>query len=196
MVRNTLGTMTVRIAAESKDWFRESFEASGANSQGEFITQLLEKWNAAEPPSNPEIKTVTVEKELQPNEIIVSLTPAQMFALRGTVLTFPDFAERQNEIIDSLNGSKPFLYFGNLYDPEFKKLWIRNIVITKTMSEPEKENVIKYNMGAFLINMFLMHIIEGNISETNINASNLKAFIRKIAQPKEVISQLKEPQNE
>lgn len=177
MNRATLGTITIRTSAETKDWFKTSFEASNANSQGDFLQKLLERYNEDEPKPEPIIQTVTVNQELKPNELLLSLTPAQLFALRGTVMSFPNYAERQNEIIDSLKGKRPFLYSGNLFDPEFRNILVRNIPITKTMTEPERENAIRHNMTAFLINTFLVNIIEENIKETLVTADKLRSYI-------------------
>lgn len=181
MARSNMRTVSVRMAQDAVEYFNSTFDASGANSKGEFIIKLLENYNSA--PQEPEVKTITIEKELQQNQLLIELNPAQLFAIRQHVLSYPDFAEKQNQIIDSLKGDRPFMYFGNLYEPEFQKLWIRNIPITKTMAEDEKENAIRHNMSAFLINMFLMHAIEGNLSKSKINAESLKTFIRKLTMP-------------
>lgn len=187
MVRSTLGTITVRTSAETKDWFKNSFEVSSSNSQGEFLEKLLERWNNEAPAPEPEIVTVNIERDrdLQQDEILLCLKPAQLFALRETVLT-PGFAEKQNTIIESLKGDRPWMNFSRLYEPEFLNLWTRNIVMTKTMTEAEKENAVRHNITAFLVNMFLVHIIEGNISPSMVNADNLKAFIIKTTPKKEI----------
>ncbi len=197
MTRATLGTITVRTSADTKDWFKNSFEASNANSQGDFLQKLLEKWNEDEHTPEPLIQTVTIEKDLQENQILMSLNPAQLFALRGTV-TFPNFAELQNEIIETLkNGERPFMSFSRLFEPEFNNLWIRNIVISKTMTEAEKEKAIRHNMTAFLLNMFLVNIIEGNISKSFVTADKLKSYIIQTTPKKEIINTpLTPPKNE
>lgn len=175
-----VGTKTIRMAQDALEYWENTYVASGANSQGEFAVRLLDKYNTQEEPKAPEIKTVEVERQIQPDEIILPLSPAQMFALKNTVLSRPDFAEHQNKIIDDLkSGWKPFMYFGDLFEPEFQSLWIRSMPITKEMTDQEKETTIKYNMSAFLINMFLIHLIEGKIDVSKVNASNLKAFILK-----------------
>ncbi|MEI7527169.1 MAG: hypothetical protein WCJ95_22655, partial [Mariniphaga sp.] len=111
------------------------------------------------------------------NEMILSLTPAQFFAINQTILS-EGFEATQNEILDSLTPeNKPFFYFGNLYDEDFQTLWVRNIVRTKEMTESEKENAIRHNMAAYLVNMFMMHLIEGKISKTVVSAESLKAFL-------------------
>lgn len=169
-------TKTFKASQETIDEWNLFYENSLANSQGEFAQLLLDKWNSEDPAPKTEIQTV--EKQLEPNQVIINLTPAQLFAIRSNVTSSPHFAEKQNKIIDSLNGGRPFLYFGNLYDPEFKNLWVRNIPVTKEMTEEQKENAIRHNMAAFLVNMFLMHAIEGNLSVSNINAERIKAFIK------------------
>ncbi len=125
-----------------------------------------------------EFSVRTIEGNTEQNEMLLSLTPVQLYAIRETVL-IEEFAENKNEIIDSLNPeNKPFLYFGNLFEPEFQSLWIRNIVLTDGMTQEEKENSIRHNMAAFLINMFLMNLIEGKVSCTPVTAENLKSYIQ------------------
>ncbi|SHF53326.1 hypothetical protein SAMN05444274_10695 [Mariniphaga anaerophila] len=181
MSKRNLRTVSIRMAQDAIEYLNSSFDESGANSKGEFIVQLLDKYNSA--PSEPEVKTVTIEKPLQANELLIKLTPAQMFAIKGHILSTPDFAEKQNSIIDKLKGNAPLMYFGHLFDPELQKLWVRNIPIRKTMSEEEKETVVRHNMAAFLTNMFLSHLIEGNLGDSKINAKILKAFIQKSNMP-------------
>lgn len=187
MTRNSLGTKTLKMSQEDIEWWNDTFSVSNANSQGDFAHKLLERYNTEEQTApEPEVITVFADKELQENEIILSLTPAQLYALRGTVTSFPDYAERQNEIIDSLKGNAPFLYSGHLFDPEFKNIFVRNIPIKKDMPEADKQNAIKHNMTAFLINAFLVNFIDGKIKETRFTVHNLKAFIASQAPKKEI----------
>lgn len=186
----------IRMAADDLPLFDQTFQESGCSSQGEFQRKLLEKWNEPEKIAEPqtEIRTVHVEKQLLANEILLGLTPAQEYALRQTILSIPDFAEKQNEIIDSIKvGDRPFMYFGNLFAPEFQNVWVRSIPIVKTMTTGEKENAVRANMSAFLVNMFMMHIIEGRISATKVDAESLKEFIRNSAKPKILNPQSPEP---
>ena len=126
--------------------------------------------------SQSEFLVKTSENKL--NEMQLSLTPAQLYALRENVLT-EGFAENQNDIIDSLTpANEPFLYFGNLFEPEFQSLWVKNIVLTDEMPEEEKETTIRHNMVSFLINMFLTHLIEGKIPDTSVTAKTLITFIQ------------------
>ena len=169
----------LRMSQDTKEYFDQLFDGSGASSKGEFITMLLDRYNSPQEPITIE-KVVEVERRHEYNEIAVKLSPAQLFALRNTVLSMSDFAQKQNEVIDSLASfNKPFLYFGSLFEPEFQSLWVRNRVITNQMTTEEKESVIKFNMSAFLINMFLTNLIEGRISETLVTAETLKSFIAK-----------------
>lgn len=180
--KKIIGSKTIRMSADAIEYFDSSYATSGANSQGEFMVMLLDKWNAQEPIEQPQIQTVSIERELQPNEIILNLSPVQLFAIRQTILSVPNFAERQNEIIDILKaGDRPFMYFGDLFDSEFQSLWIKNIVLTNTMSEEQIENAIRFNISAYLVNMFLMQLIEGNITGTKMNANYLKSYVRKLA---------------
>lgn len=165
LLRGKLSEITTVTAKSLKTFIREHTE----NVPGEFLVRLI-------------------EGQSQQNEMILSLTSAQEHAIRETVLT-EGFAETQNEIIDSLNPeNKPFLYFGNLFEPEIQSLWIRNIVLNDELPEDQKETAIRHNMAAFLINMFLMHLIEGKISETSVTAKTLITFIQEQDQD----SQLKE----
>ena len=175
------------MAADDIPYFDQSFQESGCSSQGEFMKKLLDKWNEPEKIMQPktEIRTIQIERELQTNEILFQLNPAQEYALRQTILSTPDFAEKQNEIIDSIKiGNRPFMYFGNLFAPEFQNVWLRSIPIDKEMSAEAKENAIRFNMSAFLVNMFMMHIIEGRITATKVDAESLKEFIRSLVKPK------------
>ncbi|WP_372648022.1 hypothetical protein [Draconibacterium sp.] len=180
MANPNIKSKTIQAARDTIILFNECNASSGANSQGEFLQMLLERWTQDDPAPKVEKETVTVEKELTKNQLLINLLPAQEFALRSNVLS-PDFAKRQNELIDTLKGTRPFLYFGSLYDPELQKLWVRNIVVTKQMTEAEKEAAIKHNMSAFLVNMYLMHAIDGNLSSISITADSIKEFIAKEA---------------
>jgi len=120
----------------------------------------------------------SLNEQSEPNEFVLSLSAAQYYAIHENVLT-KGFAETQNEIFDSLTPeNKPFLYFGNLFEPEIQSLWIRNVILTDKMPEEEKEDAIRHNMSAFLINMSLMHLIEGKIRDTSVTAKTLITFIQ------------------
>ncbi len=190
MANSILGNKNIRMASDDIEYFNRSFEASGCNSQGDFVRKMMDKWNEPEQAIAPEIRHVTVEKQLDPNEILVNLTPAQMYAIRQTVLSSDNFAQEQNEIIESLkSGNKPFMYFGSLFEPEFQLLWVKNIVLAKTMTPEQKENAIRHNMSAFLVNKFLLSLIEGKISCTKVTAEVLKSVIKKQiedAKPKQI----------
>lgn len=177
---NNVATITIRTNSETKEFFKSLFDGSGANTQGEFFERMLEKMYAPEKKVEPQIRTLTVEKTLQPNELLLSLTPAQMYALRETVLSADNFAQEQNEIIDSLKaGNKPFMYFGSLFEPEFQSIWVKNIIPTKAMTPEQKENAIRHNMAAFLINKFLLSLIDGKISCSRVSPFALRTFINK-----------------
>ena len=196
MARSNQRSVTYRMNQDAIEYINNSFDASGANSKGEYIVKAVEFFNNS--PLEPEVKTITIEKEkeLQSDELLLKLNPAQMYAIRGHVLSFPDFAEQQNEVIDSLKGKRPFLYGGYLYEPEFQALWVRNIPIVKNMSEAEKEKAIRHNMAAFLMNVFFVNIIEGNILKTAMNAQRLKNYIQKITPPKTEVKTQKPIENE
>ena len=194
MPKSKMRSTTFRLSEDGINYLNDTFDESGANSKGEFLTQLLDLWNEGR--QEPEIKTVTVERNLAPEEILFSLSPSQLYGIRGTVLSSPDFAEKQNQVIDRLRSEKPFLYWGQLFEPEFQTLWIKNIPLTKTMSAEEKEKAIKHNMAAFLVNMFFVHLIEGKITDSQIDAESLKDFIHKTLPKKEVKQESKTENHE
>jgi hypothetical protein len=177
MIKSNLKPYTIRMSDQDIELMNELFELSGASSKGEFIRRMCEKWNADEPEQL--VKTEFIDRQLQTNEILLNLSPAHLFALRGTVTSFANFAERQNEIIDSLKGNKPWMYSGNLFDAEFQNLFIRNIPIKKETTEADREAAIKHNMTAFLINAFLVNFLDGKIKETGLTVNALREFIVK-----------------
>ena len=184
----TIETALNLTPEETEEVLKSVFEASEVLTMEEFLDNLIQKFNKPEKVNEAIEETEAVKTPILPNEILLNLSPVQLYAIRETVLT-EGFAETQNEIIDSLNPeNKPFLYFGNLFEPEIQSLWIRNIVLTDDLPEDEKETAIRHNMAAFLINMFLMHLIEGKISETSVTAKTLITFIQEQDQD----SQLKE----
>jgi hypothetical protein len=184
---------TIRISRQDAEFLNELFELSGASSKGEFFRRLGEKWNADEP--EPIVKTEFIDRQLQTNEILLNLSPAHLFALRGTVTSFANFAERQNEIIDSLKGNKPFMYSGSLFDPEFQNMFIRNIPIKKETTEADREAAIKHNLTAFLINAFLVNFLDGRIRESALTVNNLREFIIKTTPKKEPNPPIKQNAN-
>lgn len=190
--------LAVRVNEETKELFSELFAASGANSQGEFLHQLLLESMTPKPIPEKEIeyKEVKIERVLNPNELILSLSQAQLFALSSLILGSPNFAEHQNELIDRLKGGKPWFSGSNLYEPEFKNLWVKNVLISKTMTPEQREKAIKHNMSAYLINMFLVFLIEEQIESPGINVEKLKTFIRSQAAPAKPVEPIKNPNNE
>lgn len=182
MAKTNMVQITMRGNAETKELFRELFEASGANSHGEFLQKLLETFAQASenstviPKAEPQI--IEVEKPLAENQVLIDLNALQFFALKQAVLSYPDFADQQNNIIDSLKRGKPWYYSGDLYAPEFVNAFIRNISLSKIAPEL-RESAIIHNMSAFLVNLFMMNVIEENLSTISIKANHLKAFARK-----------------
>ena len=187
MIRSNLKPYTIRMSDQDIELLNDLFELSGASSKGEFIRRMCEKWNSEDP--EIVVKTEFIDRELQSDEILLKLNPAHLFALRGTVISLPLFAERQNEneIIDSVKGKRPFMYSGNLFDPAFQNIFIRNIPIKKEMSEPDREKGIRHNMAAFLINAFLVNFIEEKIKETGLTLDSLRQFIIKNTPQKQPI---------
>jgi hypothetical protein len=125
------------------------------------------------------VSNLDTGKKLKDNEILLQLTPAQMFGISETIMSPDNFADIQNKIIDSLKPeNKPFFYFGNLFEPEFEQLWVKSEPLNEELTPEQKEIIIKHNISAFLINMFLTHLIEGKISDSVVTAESLKSFIR------------------
>ena len=182
-----LMNVSIRMNAETKLYFNQTFENSGASSLVEFIGMLLEKFNADTEPQTIE-KVVEIERRHEENELSVKLTHAQYWALRNTVLSTNDFAESQNSVIDNLAmGNRPFLYFGNLFDQEFQSLWIRSRPFSDKTTPGEALESIKFNMSAFLVNMFFTNLIENRISETLVTGETLKRYLKeqkKLMKPK------------
>lgn len=164
---------------ETQEILKSTFEASESNTMEEFLDNLIQKFNKPEKVIEPIEETESVKARIEPNEILLSLTPAQLYALRETVLT-EGFAETQNEIIDSLNYKKPGnYYYGQISEADFELLWVRNIVFTDSTTPEEKETAIRHNMAAFIVNMFFSQLLRGKLSEvTNVTTKSLKAFIR------------------
>jgi hypothetical protein len=176
------------MSQDTKDFFDALFNESGANSKGEFMAILLDRYENP-PKSNPiekivevekpveVIKTieveklVEVEKQLQANQLLLSLSDAQLFALRETVLSFNDFAERQNEIIDSFAPeNKAWFMPRDWYSPEIYQLWGRFEPIGDNMTDGEREMAIKSNISSCLLNSFILLMFKPEINE-HINES-------------------------
>lgn len=198
----TLRTISAKVSDETAATFDERVRNSGL-TRDEFLSKLLnenkpikpaekiEEEIPVQPVVKPEIPSMTivekhieVEKPLAENEILISLNPAQFFALRETVLSGENFAAKQNLLIDRIhNDDRPFFYFGKLFEPEFRTLWVRYQEVTKEMTEEEKNSALKNNMGAYILNFFLCHLVEGQILESDIDASILKDFITGLNDP-------------
>jgi hypothetical protein len=170
---------TIRMSPHTNEKFEAAFENSNADSKGEYLDSILDQVLNYKPTTEVKEVEIRVEKELESNQILVSLTPAQMFALKEHILAVPDYAEKQNEIIDMLSEGQPLFSFSKLYEPEFQELWVRNKVFTEEMSEVEKEAAIKHNISAYLLNMFFTNLIDGNIPDLHVDANDIKAFVQK-----------------
>lgn len=174
---------TIRMTTEVDQKFETAFQESNFDSKGEFIEYLIDKALNDEPTVEIEEVKVEVEKKLEPNQLLFTLTPAQMFALREYVTRSPEFVLNQNKIIDKL-AVKPWWASSDLYIAELQELWVRNIEPSEKMEESEKEVVVKHNMCAYILNMFLFHIVEGNISDADVSAEDIRAFIQEQADNK------------
>jgi hypothetical protein len=198
-------TFSAKISEETADLIQDAFERSGTYTKDEFLRKILNNEKKTpeiepliieeEPESlqiapEPQViapRTIEVERKPEPNEIVISLNPEQLFALRETVLGSEDFATEQNKVIDSIyNNERPFLYTGNLFNPEFHDMWVKSKEITEDMTEDQKESVIKHNMTAFLLNFFNIHLIEGDVTESKVNYKKLKTFIQENIKAKQV----------
>ena len=122
---------------------------------------------------------VEVEKRLTPNQIILNLSDAERYAIRETVLSFSDFAERQNKTIEEFSPKeKPFFGGSITHSPEIFSLWVRNVELTDKMSETEREDAISFNMGALLRNMFILALITDKMDESLVTPELLIEYIR------------------
>ena len=195
MANTTQLNTNIRMTQDTKELFDTLFEESGANSKGEFVSMLLDRYENP-PIENPiekiievekpiEVeKLVEVEKQLQANQLLLTLSDAELFALRETVLSFSDFAERQNKLIDLLlPENKPFIGGRVMYSPEIFALWVRNRPISKKMNETEIDKTIRFNMGAFLRNMFLLALVDDKIAESLVTPEILMEFIQRQNDP-------------
>ncbi|MBN2635252.1 MAG: hypothetical protein JXR61_03210 [Prolixibacteraceae bacterium] len=167
---------TIRMTAEVDEKFEAAFEESNFDSKGEYLESLVDQANNDEPTVEIEEVEIEVEKKLEPNQLLLSLTPAQQFILREHVTRDPRFAQEQNRMIDKLS-NKPWYATSDIYKPEFQELWVRNIELNEEMEEGEKEEAIKHNMGAFILNMFLLQLINYDFQETEVKIKDIEAFI-------------------
>lgn len=173
MANKTHANTNIRMSQSTRELFDQIFEESGSNSKGEFIALLLDRYD--NPPTGKTIekivevekpvevekvveveKLVEVEKQLQANQLILSLSDAELFALRETILSFNDFAERQNKVIDSFAPeNKTWMDSRDMYNPEIYQMWRRFEPICEDMTDQEREAVIKLNIPSCLFNSFL-----------------------------------------
>ncbi len=184
---------SIRMSQDTKDFFDSLFNESGANSKGEFMAILLDRFENP-PKSKPtekiiEVeKLVEVEKDLEANQLLLTLSDAELFALRETVLSFSDFAERQNKIIDSFAPEHDsFFAERHLHSPEIHQLWRRFEPISETMTDEEREIVIKSNIPSCLFNAFLGHVLNPDlrfyINESLVTLKIIREYIKTQADP-------------
>ena len=197
MVNTTQANTNIRMSQSTKELFDQIFEESGSNSKGEFIALLLDRYD--NPPAGKTIeknvevekpvevekvveveKLVEVEKQLQANQLILSLSDAELFALRETLLSFNDFAERQNKVIDSF-GRKSWIGSTRHYSPEIDQLWRHFEPIGEDMTDQEREAVIKSNIPSCLFNAFLLLMFiperSEHINESLVTPKIIREFI-------------------
>jgi len=178
--------LSIRVSNEVKDMFEDSFRISGSSSKGEFLSNIIDAYNASldDPtptavltPAQTQIteKVIEKERELKENEILLSLNPAQFFTLKETVLANPKFVTVWNEHIKKMkDGDSPFLYFGNLCDKDYGCIWNE----FKELESNEDLTTLKSNMAAELINSYMVRIIEGEIDYSVVTPKLLKKFIK------------------
>jgi hypothetical protein len=193
------------MAQGTKEQFDYLFEESGANSKGEFFSMLLDRYE--NPPARKSTekivevekpvevvktieveKLVEVEKALEANQLLLTLSDAELFALRETVLSFSDFAERQNKVIDSFAPEREtWLDNSYQYCPEIHQLWRRFEPVGETMTEEEREKVVKSNIQSCLFNAFLRLIYEPDyrwyINESLVTLKIIREYIKTQADP-------------
>jgi hypothetical protein len=201
----TQTNISLRMAQGTKEQFDYLFEESGANSKGEFLATLLDRYE--NPPARKPIekivevekpvevvktveveRLVEVEKVLEANQLLLTLSDAELFALRETVLSFSDFAERQNEVIDSFSPENDSIFaLNHLYSPEIFQMWRRFELISETMTEEERERSVKTNIPSCLFNAFLiLHFISERsqgVNESLVTPKIIREFIKTQADP-------------
>jgi len=131
---------------------------------------------------------VEVEKALESNQLLLTLSDAELFALRETVLSFSDFAERQNEIIDLLAPEHDGIFAqSHLYSPEIYQLWRRFEPISESMPAEEIEKVVKSNIPSCLFNAFLYLIFmpdyRWDINNSLVTPQIIREYIKTKANP-------------
>lgn len=197
----------IRMSQDTKDFFDALFNESGTNSKGEFIATLLDRYE--NPPVRKQVekiveiekpvevvktveveKLVEVEKQLQPNQLLLTLSDAELFALRETVLSFSDFAERQNKIIDSLSPEHDSIFAErHLHSPEIHQLWRRFEPISENMTDEEREKVIKSNIPSCLFNSFLQRVLDPDyrwyINKSLVTLKIIREYIKTQSKPLE-----------
>ena len=203
MATQTQTNVSLRMAQGTKEQFDYLFEESGANSKGEFLSMLLDRYENP-PKSKPTEKVVEVEKPievvktieveklvevekaLESNQLLLTLSDAELFALRETVLSFSDFAERQNEVIDSF-GRKSWIGSSRQYSPEIEQLWRHFEPMSETMTDEEREKIVKSNISSCLFNafLFLLFIPERSedINESLVTPKIIMEYIKTQADP-------------
>ena len=197
--------ISLRMAQGTKEQFDYLFEESGANSKGEFLSMLLDRYENP-PKSKPTEKVVEVEKPvevvktveveklvevekaLEANQLLLTLSDAELFALRETVLSFSDFAEKQNEVIDSFSPEHDSIFaLSHLYSPEIFQMWRRFELISDTATEEERERAVKTNIPSCLFNAFLfLHFISERsqgINESLVTPKIIREYIKTQADP-------------
>ncbi|MCL6103933.1 MAG: hypothetical protein M1292_15870 [Bacteroidetes bacterium] len=196
MTPQTQTNISLRMAQGTKEQFDYLFEESGANSKGEFMATLLDRYE--NPPAKKPIEKIVevekpvevvktveveVEKQLQANQLLLTLTDAELFALRETVLSFSDFAERQNKVIDSFAPeNKTWMDSRDMYNPEIYQMWRRFESISEDMTDDEREKVVKSNIPSCLFNsfLFLLFIPERSehVNESLVTPRIIREFIK------------------
>jgi hypothetical protein len=188
MTIKTNANTNIRMSQSTREIFDHLFEESGSNSKGEFMAKLLDRYDNPTI-SKPTEKIVEVErlveeeKQLQANQLIISLSDSEFFVLKETVLSFNDFAERQNKIIDSFAPEHDSIFaLKHLYSPEIYQLWRRFEPINESMTINEREKVVKSNFTSCLFNAFLfLHFIQERsegINESLVTPRIIREFIK------------------
>jgi preprotein translocase subunit SecA len=190
--------ISLRMAQGTKEQFDYLFEESGANSKGEFFSMLLDRYENP-PKSKPTEKVVEVEKPvevvktveveklvevekaLEANQLLLTLSEAELFALRETVLSFSDFAERQNEVIDSFRRNT-WIGSSRQYSPEIEQLWRHFEPISETTTDEEREKIVKSNILSCLFNAFLLLLFiperSEEINESLVTPKIIREYIK------------------
>jgi hypothetical protein len=179
--RLKIENISMRISSETKEYFEELFQESGASSKGEFLKVLMDRYSIPEEeviiprdnknkPETIEVekiveveKVVEVERPLKENEIVINLNKLQ-FTMLEWLTTKNQCRKSMNADIENINNGVDKTFWGNkMYSGRYKDLFINYTC----EDSPEK---VKEDIGAHLVNVFMVMIAKGYYEPVGVNA--------------------------